>query len=40
MKNVLVVDIASQEITHKINGLQTTCTFTCSKHCIPYLYEK
>ena len=37
MKNVLVVDIASQEITNKINGLKTACSFTCSKHCIPYL---
>ena len=37
MKNVLVVDIASQEITNKINGLKTACSFTYSKHCIPYL---
>jgi len=34
------VNIASQEITHKIIGLKIACSSTCSKHCIPYLCQK
>jgi hypothetical protein len=39
MQNVLVVRIASQGITHKINGLTTACSFICSKHCIVPVFE-